>query len=334
MKNKSILLVVPVHFEIYKDLIQSLKKADYEVIFLFLTDKPFFYKNLIDRFNSFLNKNIFLDKNFKKSLIFSRENEDLVSQLDILSGTLDYSLIIRPDLLSLDTLRKIKNKVSKMVGYQWDGLNRFPSVFERITCFDKFYVFDHMDYLKYKDEFSQIDYITNFYLEIPSVNDVGVQPRSVCFVGSYLEGRMTSITELTDFLQKENFNINVKLLCDNEKTREKYKDVEIDFINKPLSYRDMIMHVQKYETLLDFDNSSIHQGLSFRVFEALFYKKKIITNNKLIRNFDFYHPNNIFIWNENNLDNITDFLSLPMVNIDQGIVEKYSFRNWISRVLG
>lgn len=333
MKKKSLLLIIPVHFELYKDVIQSLKNIDFEVIILFLTDKPFAYRGILDRINSFVHKNILADRNFKKSLIFNRENEDLVFQLDSLSETLDYALIIRPDLLSLDTLMKIKNKVSKMVAYQWDGLRRFPSVFERIAYFDKFYVFDHRDYLKYKDDFSQVDYITNFYLEIPSINNLKVQPRSVCFVGSYLEGRMASITELTDFLQKENFNINVKLLCDNEKTRDKYKDLEVDFINKPLSYRDMIMHVQKYETLLDFDNSSIHQGLSFRVFEALFYKKKIITNNPLVRNFDFYHPNNIFIWNKNNLYDIKDFLATPMVKIDPCIVEKYSFRNWITTVL-
>ncbi|MCY4779946.1 hypothetical protein ORI89_09810 [Sphingobacterium sp. UT-1RO-CII-1] len=333
MKKKSILLIIPVHFELYKDVIQSLKNIDFEVIILFVTDKPFVYRGILDRLNSFVHKNILAEKNFKKSLIFNRENEDLVFQLDSLSEILDYALIIRPDLLALDTLLKIKNKVGKMVAYQWDGLNRFPSVFERIKVFDKFYVFDHTDYLKYKNEFSNIDFITNFYLEIPSDNDVVVYPKSICFVGSYLEGRMPYIKQLTDFLQQENFEISVKLFCDNEKTREKYKDIEVDFINKPLSYRDMVMHVQQYEALLDFENPSIHQGLSFRIFEALFYGKKIITNNPLVLSFDFYHPNNIFVWNKNNLYGIKDFLEIPMVKIDPCIVEKYSFRNWITTVL-
>lgn len=333
MRKKSIIIVIPVHFELYKDLILSLQKVGLEIIFLFVTDRPFKYKNIFERLKSFVHKNLLSEKDFKKHLIFNRENENLVRLLNKIDEPVDYALIIRSDLLGIDTLSLIKNKVSKMVAYQWDGLNRFPSVFDRIGLFEKFYVFDNTDYEEYRHTYDNLLLTTNFYFETIQIDEVRVKPKSVCFVGSYLENRMSYIEELTEFLKKENFDVDVKLLCTKEKMIEKYKDSGIDFISEPLTYGEMVQHVQKYEALLDFDNSAIHQGLSFRVFEALFYKKKIITNNVLIKGFDFYHPNNVFIWNNDNLFRLKEFLDKPMVKIDQHIVDKYSFNNWIKRAL-
>ncbi|WP_164108910.1 MULTISPECIES: hypothetical protein [Sphingobacterium] len=333
MKKKSIILVVPFHFELYKELILSLQREGLEIIFLFVTDQPFNYRNLLQRVHSFLQKNLFSNKDFKKQLVFARENHRLISQLEQIDTDVDYALIIRADLLGLDTLSIIKNRVSKFVAYQWDGLDRFPAIFDRISYFDKFFVFDKGDYETYTAKYLNLHYTTNFYFEIPKIENIVVKPKSVCFVGSYLEGRMNRIQQLTEFLQGEGIDIDVKLLCSSTSTIDKYKDSGIDFITKPFTYNQMVEHVQKYEVLLDFDNSLIHRGLSFRFFEALFYKKKVITNNSLVKSFDFYHPNNVFIWNSNNLLSLKEFLEVPMVKIDQSIVEKYSFGNWIRRVL-
>ncbi|KES13538.1 hypothetical protein SASC598P14_010430, partial [Snodgrassella alvi SCGC AB-598-P14] len=77
-----------------------------------------------------------------------------------------------------------------------------------------------------------------------------------------------------------------------------------------------------------------HNGLGFRHFEALYYKKKIITTNKHIQYYDFYHPNNIFIWDDKNLGEINNFLMKPYSPINPDIVAKYSFKNWIENILG
>ncbi|WP_293883769.1 hypothetical protein [Sphingobacterium sp. UBA1498] len=333
VNKKSIILIIPLHFQFYRELISSLQNVGFEVIFLFITDKPFKYTNFVERARSFIHKNLLLQHNFKKQLIFGRENKNLLTQLEKIERKIDYALIIRSDLLGIATLRTIKSKVNKMVAYQWDGLNRFPSVFDRIDLFDKFFVFDDNDYLKYKDSYTNICFTTNFYLEIPPDKDVVVKPQSLCFVGSYLENRMPFITELIEFLIQENFDVNVKLLCTKDKTIDKYKDSGIEFISDPLTYTEMLRHVQHYEALLDFDNAAIHYGLSFRIFEALFYRKKIITNNLLIKNYDFYHPNNVFVWDGSNLLKLRDFLNKPFVEIDNSIIEKYSFRNWVKKVL-
>ena len=79
----------------------------------------------------------------------------------------------------------------------------------------------------------------------------------------------------------------------------------------------------------------VHNGLSFRFFEALYYQKKLITNNTDIINYEFYNPNNIMIIDYNNYTqaSILEFLDKEYVNIDSEIINKYSFDNWLKRIL-
>ena len=83
---------------------------------------------------------------------------------------------------------------------------------------------------------------------------------------------------------------------------------------------------------LDFLNET-HTGLSFRTFEALCYDKKLITNNISIKNYDFYSHENIFVWDENNENELNYFLNLSYKSIDKNLKEKYSFGNWIEKIL-
>ena len=73
-------------------------------------------------------------------------------------------------------------------------------------------------------------------------------------------------------------------------------------------------------------------GLSIRFFEGMYYKKKVITDNKMVKNYDFYHPNNIFVL-ENNYQDIHDFLKTPYYEISEEIVKKYGFSGWIRKII-
>ena len=60
-------------------------------------------------------------------------------------------------------------------------------------------------------------------------------------------------------------------------------------------------------------------------------KKKLITNNKDIINYDFYNSNNIFVLGEDNLDNIKEFIEKEYVEIDEKIINYYDFYEWLKR---
>ena len=73
-------------------------------------------------------------------------------------------------------------------------------------------------------------------------------------------------------------------------------------------------------------------GLSFRIFEAMALKKKIITNNKTILDYDFYNPNNILLLNDelSNLD--LSFFESDYQELPKEIYEKYTLENWVKKV--
>src|SRR5690606_41602551 len=73
-------------------------------------------------------------------------------------------------------------------------------------------------------------------------------------------------------------------------------------------------------------------GLSFRFFEAMAFEKKIITNNKYVKDFDFYNPSNILILEDNFDDIDSEFLNTPYIPVPEEIYNKYTLENWVNTV--
>ena len=98
-----------------------------------------------------------------------------------------------------------------------------------------------------------------------------------------------------------------------------------------LKYKDYIVKIKESNVLIDIVNEK-NYGLTMRPLEALFSKRKLITNYKDIIYYDFYRPENIYILDEDcNLDKIEDFLDKPYIDIEQKIVNNYDVNNWVER---
>jgi hypothetical protein len=74
-------------------------------------------------------------------------------------------------------------------------------------------------------------------------------------------------------------------------------------------------------------------GLPFRTLDAIGLHKKLITTNKDIVNYDFYHPDNVLVINLNELWRIEFFLDIPFYKIDNDIIQKYSLCFWVKSIL-
>jgi hypothetical protein len=62
-------------------------------------------------------------------------------------------------------------------------------------------------------------------------------------------------------------------------------------------------------------------------------QKKLITDNENIKDYDFYNPNNIFIWNNNNQNLLSDFLIAPYEEVPEDIKNKYDINQWITNLI-
>lgn len=72
-------------------------------------------------------------------------------------------------------------------------------------------------------------------------------------------------------------------------------------------------------------------GISLRSMEALFLGKKLITYNRIIEHYRFYHPDNVFIVGKDNWADLPAFIDKPMQPIDAKIIDFFDFPQWLAR---
>ncbi|MBU4537117.1 MAG: hypothetical protein L6264_00300 [Weeksellaceae bacterium] len=334
--SKTIILVIPHHFGIFEGFVSNLEKLGFDIELVYLSNTEFRYKNISERITNFFLKNIFRNKGYKKNLKEKYDDRCLTAALSKIDKKVDFALVIRPDYFSREVLEILKSKATEMIAYQWDGLNRYPKAMDLINLFDRFYLFDYDDYTSYKSTYSNLYPTNNFYFDSDfgiSENTEEKQEKEAFFIGSFIENRIDEIIFITNIFKDLKLKTNINLLYFDEKSHLAHKHSDINFIDTPLTYLEVLEMVKKSDVVLDFVDS-VHNGLSLRTFEALRFSKKLITNNLLVKNYDFYSEDNILVW-ENVLDieTLKDFLDRDYQKIDEDILAKYSFTNWIHTVL-
>ena len=108
------------------------------------------------------------------------------------------------------------------------------------------------------------------------------------------------------------------------------KKSEVHF--QMLSFEQLYKVYSDSRCIVDVENPGQH-GLTMRSIETIGLKRKFITTNKDIVNYDFYNPNNIMV-----IDRIkpvvdVSFFEKPYEELPCDIYEKYSLKNWVLQVL-
>lgn len=317
--GKTIILSAPNHFELPFRIKENLEFLGFKV-HLLLQKEGFSIKKK-DSVKHFFNKIFKNDKTLKARKRAEFSEAFLLDELTQIKEKVDYALIIRPDLLSENTLKKIKEVSRKTVAYQWDGMDRFPLAKEVVQYFDRFFVFDVRDIEKYPNCLP----VTNFYfddlMEPAEVNN------DIFFVGTFMKNRINEIVELSRLFKT--LNLKTKIFIKKKKIEKKDENENLIFITNQLTFKENLNLLKQSTTVLDFKND-VHYGLSFRTFESIGFKKKLITNNALVKSYDFYNPKNIFILEENySPETLIDFLKHPYEDLPEETIEKYGFTNWI-----
>lgn len=328
--DKTIIIGLPKSFSFHENIEKNLTLLGFKVINISFIDHDFKYPSFFYKSYNFIRKTFLKDKCYKGRLKFRRHAFEVNSKLNSLTRKADYAILIRPDIYPIEIIKKIKLKSKKMIGYQWDGLHRFPAVYESIKYFDRFFVFDETD-LNYEKK--QLLPLTNFYFDYDN-DRTEHNVYDVFFVGSFVRKRMQSICNLANALKNEGLIPKIAIYCQPETVANEFPNENIEYIFKHMSYKENIAILKNSAVVLDFLNHA-HKGLSFRTFEALFYDKKLITTNSEVKKYDFYRPENIFIWDtkESSIPDLLNFLKIPYIKIDENIKAKYSFTNWIHYVL-
>lgn len=322
MSKKTFLLMMPDYSDFPNLFVKNLETTGFTPYLI--TDEPskFKYKGA-EKIINFFQKNLFKNREYKKELVKQhklKEYQRKISELE----ELDYALVIRPDLFPIPVIEELKKRTKKLIAYQWDGIEKFPEVKKYFHLFDSFFCFDS------EDVGQNIKPITNFYFDCipPNYREFNLKRPRLYFVGSYWENREKKIDRFINELSKINVDIAIFIQYYH---KSEIKNPNIKYLKERITFLQNLKNVEDSDVLIDFVDP-IHNGLSIRFFEGLYYRKKVITDNSAVKNYDFYHPNNIFVL-ENNYAEIENFLKIPYYEIADNIVKKYGFSYWIQKII-
>lgn len=329
---KKVLLIAPVFFGYYKEMIKELKSQNYEVDFLRDSASSSNIYKAINRMNKFFIK-------LPMNRYFKREVAGLIE-----TKQYDYILFIASMANSFSAkmfakIRGMQNN-AKFIMYQWDGEENIPYATEIHGYFDKIYTFDRLDAAR-NDTYSFLPlfYIEN-YKKIGEEKTKGVCKYDIAYIGTAHPRKIRCINDIAENLRNEfprqfiyQYMPSKLKYYYHKITSKDYKGVkQQDLKFKKLSF-DKIVEIYKQSKCIVDSPQDGQTGLTIRTIETLGSKRKLITTNEDIRNYDFYCDENILIYNGKNVEN-KKFFNSEYKELPKNIYEKYSISNWMKTVLG
>jgi hypothetical protein len=256
-------------------------------------------------------------------------------------ATYDYVLVVNREAMPTWFLKELRdrNKTAKMILYMWDSLSNKKLGSKDLGFFNESYTFDWNDSVNIKEfSFLPLFYI-NQYAEIS--NDQRNLKYDLSFVGSVHGKRYELISKLL-----KNTNIDLervfvylympskwmfyfRKLFVSEFRLAKYD--EFNFESLPLE--TLLNVIRNSRIIIDIQNPN-QSGLTMRTIEMIGAQKKIVTTNKSIVNYDFFHENNIYVLDHDNLEIPADFIDSDYYILPDYIYQKYSLKSWLTQLIG
>ncbi|MCD9854169.1 hypothetical protein LUD75_05610 [Epilithonimonas sp. JDS] len=319
------LLYINKNINLSKPIVSQLINMGFEVDVLIDSLPPMIdNSSLVHRIKNIFYRLVLKDKTYfikKEKQVFEKFAEKRLQ-----NKKYDIAFFIRADMYSEKLISRIRKQSKKMICYQWDGLEMYPRIFEYFKYFDRKLVFDANDISK----FPQYDLlpITNFYYS-ENVYD-SRKVLDFFYVGVGLDERIKWAYNIENFAKKH--QLTFKAILTVPEFRDEVKTESVSLQHRAISLEQNEKYASTAKAIIDFKMES-HNGASFRVFECLQKEKKLVSNNYNLRKYDFYHPDNIFLTDFEDLNGLEEFLQKPYHKIDRKIVEKYGIKNWLNYAL-
>jgi len=305
------------YFGYDKHILLELQKRNINATHIDISKFHFSYSSKFKKIRNFFFK-LFFKKNIKqielKKFIFNQllplEKQDII-------------LVIRPDLIYKDTHLEIKKRTNKYITYIYDSCNRFEINHLKKDIFDDVYSFDINDCKKFGfRNISNYIYLEKKELKQPTDFETNI------FLISSIDERSTLLNKIANYCTENQIKINFIVVGNNKSVN---LNPQIVYSKTNIFFDELKINLEGAKIFLDLVRKG-QNGLSFRIFEALAFQRKIITSNQSIKDYDFYNPNNILVIYEKQISIPKSFLDTPYEPLDEAIYNKYTIQNWVSTV--
>lgn len=250
----------------------------------------------------------------------------------------DYVFFLSPETIKVELLQELKNinKDAKFILYMYDSIKNKKNVLKILNEFDYHFSFDKSD-CEYDSRFK---FRPLFYLdEYSKYSSNKLFNYDLTFIGTVHSDRYQIIKAIKEIALMESLKIKFfmyfpsKIIYFFKKIYDKsYKNTDIkDFSFEIMNKNEILSIISQSKVILDIQHPK-QIGLTMRTIEMLGMKKKLITTNKDIANYDFYNSMNICIIDRESPTLDLNFIKSSYKEINKEIYEKYSIGKWIEEI--
>ncbi len=328
LKDKKILLFAPDFFG-YDLAIKEKLESLGAIVFLY-NERPssnVFIKAII-RLKKDLIK--FYSKRYFIRIIKKHSNEDF-----------DYVFVIKGEVINKEILILFKKhyKQASFILYMWDSIKNYNSTKEALPLYDYAFTFDKNDAVHYSEfKFRPLFFIDTFDSARYSQN-IHNEQNDLLFIGTVHSDRWIFISKILEqseklklkffyypFIQSPLIFI-LRKIFDKKLMSLPFNDVKFH----PLSKEKTANYILNSKIIIDIQHPN-QTGLTMRAIEILGMKKKLITTNKTIEQYDFFNKNNILVVDREYPVLLEEFINLKYEEIDSNILNRYSLEGWIREI--
>ncbi len=316
---KKLLLIIPKFFGYEKYILEEAQKLGYDVDFIFENIEELYYKYR------------FIARHFpdKRETAF-----DDYYEKKLVNKAYDVVLVIRGSSLSEKIIDKIKAKSpdARFYMYQWDSVKNNENARIIAHLFDGVATFDIKDAKEFGWRYRPLFYIS------ASARD-NARRYDIVYICSLHSQRLRIYQAI-----KENFkNMSIFLYMFSNRSHyynQKYikRRPEFSGLNdkevkhKPLSLEDVHRCMGESDIVVDYTHPD-QTGFTMRTCEAIGHRCKLITNNKLVKQADFYNENNVYVYDPNSIQIPESFIKSPYQEIPKKIFDRYSISTWLKELI-
>jgi hypothetical protein len=244
--------------------------------------------------------------------------------------------LVNPETIDVKKIDKIKqmHKNIKIFTYMWDSVKNKKKSLSLLNVSDRFFTFDLNDKsIDKKIEFLPLFYIRDYENISDEKNNLTYD---VTFIGTVHSDRYKIIKQLEEQLKHHNlktfsyFYSPSKILFLLQKLFKKdFRTIRWSDVSfQSLSKKDVVEIIKQSKAVVDIQHP-LQSGLTMRTMEILGAKRKLLTTNQNIKDYDFFDENNIYILDRNSLNVNVDFFNLPYNGLSKHTYQKYSITQWL-----
>lgn len=188
------------------------------------------------------------------------------------------------------------------------------------------YTFDEADAKRYG--FNIVKQVYRKPTHTPNYN-TKLHEYDVFYVGTD-KHRSSTLEKIKEKLDEQGITYSINIVKDKHTVES--ETLAGCYADKPISYGKCLEMISKSRCILEILQNG-QGGMTLRALEALFFKKKLITNNRAILHSPIYSPNNIYVIGSSKYSTLSDFINSTMDDIPNDIVSQYDISQWINQFL-